>query len=150
MYDKKTLIKSTHCIEETTHAAEIPAFNEFRSNEPIQFIGRKFDDYFHDLIGFPVIEKFQLIVDLKNRVLRNDSTSIPIHLFYPNQPNTRLISDQYLIEPLSASLVQIHTDIFHGNIPIQQQMTKNNLLIPEQIITAITGKAIIEIRNNNI
>ncbi|KAJ8972984.1 hypothetical protein NQ317_019015 [Molorchus minor] len=115
----------------TLYKAQIPAFDEFQSNIPIECVLYDFHNYFDGLIGLHDLMNAQLNINLTDQCLENNLVQIPLLVredFY---------SRRYNLNPLEIRRLQFPVAIENGPIIIPEFQSEK-FYIPE-ILTTINN-----------
>ena len=122
-------------------AVNLPCFQEFNRNIDLEFLLFKFHNYFDGLIGLDILQMLNAKIDFQNSVLETDTITIPI-VYKPNY-----MSKTYAIPSKSKIIALLPVDIQNGDIFIQTNKIRKDLVISEGIYNSKDWFSLIEVSN---
>lgn len=123
--------------------ADIPAFSELNTNKTIKFYLFKFHHFFDGLIGYETLKDLDVQLDLKNSILRTQSTQLPL-THYESKGKLLFFAR---IEPHTIESLKIPVTVTNGDITIIETKLFN-CNVRACLTTSRNGYAPVEIQNN--
>lgn len=135
---------NVHAKTRSNYSITLPSFNEFNDPSDVTFYVYKFHDFFDGLIGTDLLDKWDAMIDYKNKVLTTKTASNPIKIY--NSRNTNLYED--IIPAGTSKLVRVPINFHEGDAFVEEHII-SNCIVGECITAVRDGKGIVEVRNPN-
>lgn len=135
-------VSNVHATTRSDYSITMPSFNEFNDSNDVTFYVYKFHDFFDGLIGTDLLDKWEAVIDYKNKLLTTKTATNPIKVY--DSRNANLYED--IIPAGSSKLLKIPVNLHEGDAFIEEQ-TISNCIIGECFTTVKNNRAIVEVKN---
>lgn len=135
-------VKNFHTTSRNYYSITLPSFKEFNNSDNTTFYIYKFHDYFDGLIGTDLLDKWEAVIDYKNKLLKTKTASNAIKVY--DSRNANLYED--IIPANTSKLLKIPINIHDGHVFVKEQ-TISNCIIGECLTTVLNNRGIVEVTN---
>ena len=133
---------NVHAKTRSNYSITIPSFNEFNDPRNITFYVYKFHDFFDGLIGTDLLDKWDAVIDYKNKTLITKTASNPIYVH--DSRNANLYEE--IIPAGQSKLLKIPINMHDGEAYIKEQKI-SNCIISECLTSVKNNRGIVEVKN---
>lgn len=134
-------VVSTHATSRHNEVIEIPLLPTFVSDDWHKFYVYEVDPRYDGLIGNDLLQQLGAIIDLKERILKTNSTCIPI---INNNLNYKIT-----VQPRSEQRFKLPVDQYSGDAILDYQEFRNGLRMPSALVNCDSGYAFTVIQNTS-
>lgn len=135
-------VKNFHTTSRNYYSITLPSFKEFNNSDNTTFYIYKFHNYFDGLIGTDLLDKWEAVIDYKNKLLKTKTASNAIKVY--DSRNANLYED--IIPANTSKLLKIPINIHDGHVFVKEQ-TISNCIIGECLTTVLNNRGIVEVTN---
>lgn len=133
---------NVHATTRSDYSITLPSFKEFGDSSDVTFYVYKFHEFFDGLIGTDLLDKWEAVIDYKNKVLSTKTASNPIKVY--DSRNANLYED--IIPAGTSKLIRIPINLHEGEAFIEEQ-TISNCIIGECLTSVSNNRGIVEVKN---
>lgn len=133
---------NVHAKTRCNYSITLPSFKEFNDSCDVTFYVYKFHEFFDGLIGTDLLDKWEAVIDYKNKVLSTKTGNNRIQVYDSRNQNLY----ENIIPAGSSKLIKLPINIREGDAFIGEQFI-SNCIISECLTTASNNRGIVEVSN---
>lgn len=135
-------VSNIHAVTRSDSSITIPAFPEFKDETNLTFFVYNFHDYFDGLIGSDLLDKWEAVIDYKNKTISTQTTTVPIKVY--DSRNANLYEE--IIPAGCTRLVRVPVNAKDGEVYVPEQVV-SNCQINECLTTVKNSRGILQVHN---